>query len=66
MSAATRSLARKRPSGRKALLATAMLLVAVASAFPLAWMVLSSLKTPAETMQGAAGLDPAHADPGSL
>ncbi|MDG4892997.1 carbohydrate ABC transporter permease [Mesorhizobium sp. WSM4976] len=51
MSAATRSLARKRPSGRKALLATAMLLVAVASAFPLAWMVLSSLKTPAETMQ---------------
>jgi len=42
---------RKRPSGRKALLATAMLLVAVASAFPLAWMVLSSLKTPAETMQ---------------
>ena len=51
MSASTRSLARKRPSGRKALLATAMLLVAVASAFPLAWMVLSSLKTPAETMQ---------------
>ncbi|TPJ70129.1 carbohydrate ABC transporter permease [Mesorhizobium sp. B2-7-1] len=51
MSAATRSLARKRPSGRKALLATAMLLVAVASAFPLAWMMLSSLKTPAETMQ---------------
>ncbi|RWB76159.1 MAG: carbohydrate ABC transporter permease [Mesorhizobium sp.] len=51
MSAATRSLARKRPSGSKALLATAMLLVAVVSAFPLAWMVLSSLKTPAETMQ---------------
>jgi len=51
MSAATRLLTRKRPSGRKALLATAMLLVAVASAFPLAWMVLSSLKTPAETMQ---------------
>ncbi|TPI17027.1 carbohydrate ABC transporter permease [Mesorhizobium sp. B4-1-3] len=51
MSAAARSLSRKRPSGRKALLATAMLLVAVASAFPLAWMVLSSLKTPAETMQ---------------
>ncbi|MBZ9849411.1 carbohydrate ABC transporter permease [Mesorhizobium sp. CA14] len=51
MSAATRSLSRKRPSGRKALLATAMLLVAVASAFPLAWMVLTSLKTPAETMQ---------------
>ncbi|RUT93457.1 carbohydrate ABC transporter permease [Mesorhizobium sp. USDA-HM6] len=51
MSAATRSLTRKRPSGRKALLATLMLLVAVASAFPLAWMVLSSLKTPTETMQ---------------
>jgi len=51
MTVATRSLSRKRPSGRKALLATAMLLVAVASAFPLAWMVLSSLKTPAETMQ---------------
>ncbi|MBZ9991592.1 carbohydrate ABC transporter permease [Mesorhizobium sp. BH1-1-5] len=51
MIAVTRPLARKRPSGRKALLATAMLLVAVASAFPLAWMVLSSLKTPAETMQ---------------
>ncbi|MBZ9821814.1 carbohydrate ABC transporter permease [Mesorhizobium sp. CA4] len=51
MSAATRSLSRERPSGRKALLATAMLLVAVASAFPLAWMVLSSLKTSAETMQ---------------
>ncbi|TJV73479.1 MAG: carbohydrate ABC transporter permease [Mesorhizobium sp.] len=51
MSAASRSLARKRPSGGKALLATAMLLVAVISAFPLAWMVLSSLKTPAETMQ---------------
>jgi multiple sugar transport system permease protein len=44
-------LSRKRSSGRKALLATAILLVAVASAFPLAWMVLSSLKTPAETMQ---------------
>ncbi|MDX8448693.1 carbohydrate ABC transporter permease [Mesorhizobium captivum] len=51
MSAATHSLTRKRPSGRTALLATLMLLVAVASAFPLAWMVLSSLKTPAETMQ---------------
>ena len=51
MSTPSRPLARKRPSGRKALLATAMLLVAVASAFPLAWMVLSSLKTPAETMQ---------------
>lgn len=43
--------ARKRLEGRRALLATLMLLVAVASAFPLLWMVLSSLKTPAETMQ---------------
>ncbi|MER8955819.1 carbohydrate ABC transporter permease [Mesorhizobium sp. M0833] len=44
-------LARKRLAGRRALLATLILLVAVASAFPLLWMVLSSLKTPAETMQ---------------
>lgn len=44
-------LPRKRPSGRKALLATLMLVVAVVSAFPLVWMVLSSLKTPAESMQ---------------
>jgi multiple sugar transport system permease protein len=44
-------LPRRLPSGAHALLATAMLLVAVASAFPLVWMVLSSLKTPAETMQ---------------
>lgn len=41
----------RRPSGGRALLATAMLLVAVASAFPLVWMVLTSLKTTAETMQ---------------
>lgn len=44
-------LPRKRPSGSQALLASLMLLVAVASAFPLVWMVLSSLKTTAETMQ---------------
>lgn len=44
-------LARKRISGSRALLATLMLLVAVASAFPLVWMVLSSLKTTAESMQ---------------
>jgi multiple sugar transport system permease protein len=44
-------LARRRTSGGRALLATAMLLVAVASAFPLVWMVLTSLKTTAETMQ---------------
>jgi multiple sugar transport system permease protein len=44
-------LSRKRVSGSHALLATLMLLAAVASAFPLVWMVLSSLKTSAETMQ---------------
>jgi len=44
-------LARKPISGSRGLLATAMLLVAIASAFPLVWMVLSSLKTTAETMQ---------------
>ena len=42
---------RRRPFGGKMLLATLMLLVTVASAFPLVWMVLSSLKTTAETMQ---------------
>ncbi|MCX5494620.1 carbohydrate ABC transporter permease [Kaistia dalseonensis] len=35
----------------KALLYLLMIGIAVASAFPLAWMVLSSLKTPAEAMQ---------------
>ena len=44
-------LARKPISGSRGLLATAMLLVAIASAFPLVWMVLSSLKTTSETMQ---------------
>jgi multiple sugar transport system permease protein len=33
------------------LILTAIVLVAVAAAFPLVWMVLTSLKTPAETMQ---------------
>jgi len=33
------------------LILTAIILVAVAAAFPLAWMTLTSLKTPAETMQ---------------
>ena len=42
---------RRRPLGGRALLASLMLLVTVASAFPLVWMVLSSLKTTAETMQ---------------
>ena len=41
-----------RPAvGARALLVSALILVSVAAAFPLAWMVLSSLKTPAETMQ---------------
>src|SRR4051812_3586288 len=44
-------LPRRRASGSRALLATLMLLVAVASAFPLVWMVLSSFKTTAESMQ---------------
>ncbi|MCV3241652.1 carbohydrate ABC transporter permease [Mesorhizobium sp. ZC-5] len=42
---------RKRPTGADALVATLMLVVLVASAFPLLWMVLSSFKTAAETMQ---------------
>jgi multiple sugar transport system permease protein len=33
------------------LILTAIVVVSVAAAFPLAWMVLTSLKTPAETMQ---------------
>ena len=41
----------RRPLGGRALLASLMLLVTVASAFPLVWMVLTSLKTTAETMQ---------------
>ena len=41
---------RKRSIGQHAL-AVAMLLVAVTAAFPLVWMVLTSLKTTAETMQ---------------
>ncbi|MDH6231665.1 multiple sugar transport system permease protein [Mesorhizobium soli] len=44
-------LTRSGLTGHKALVGTLMLLVAVASAFPLVWMVLSSLKTPAESMQ---------------
>jgi multiple sugar transport system permease protein len=41
----------RRAAGARALLVSALILVSVAAAFPLAWMVLSSLKTPAETMQ---------------
>ena len=33
------------------LILTAIVVISVAAAFPLAWMVLTSLKTPAETMQ---------------
>src|SRR6516162_1144549 len=33
------------------LILTAIIVVAVATAFPIAWMALTSLKTPAETMQ---------------
>ena len=33
------------------LILTAIVVIAVAAAFPLAWMVLTSLKTPAETMR---------------
>jgi multiple sugar transport system permease protein len=40
-----------RPTGGDAIVATLMLVVVVASAFPLVWMVLSSFKTTAETMQ---------------
>ena len=39
------------PTPGRGLLYLLMIAIAVASAFPLAWMVLSSLKTPAETMQ---------------
>lgn len=40
-----------RPRGGDALLLLLLIAVAVAAAFPLVWMVLSSLKTPAESMQ---------------
>lgn len=40
-----------RPDPAAAALVLAMIAVAVVAAFPVAWMVLSSLKTPAETMQ---------------
>ncbi|KAB2869844.1 MAG: carbohydrate ABC transporter permease [Bauldia sp.] len=40
-----------RPDLSGAVLLFVMIAVAVVAAFPLAWMVLSSLKTPAETMQ---------------
>ncbi|MGO4834378.1 carbohydrate ABC transporter permease, partial [Rhizobiaceae sp. 2RAB30] len=40
---------RRRPSD--VLLLALIIFLAVVAAFPLLWMVLSSLKTPAETMQ---------------
>lgn len=40
-----------RGDGRRALLSLLILAIAVAAAFPLVWMVLSSLKTPQESMQ---------------
>jgi len=40
----------RRPAGDWLIL-TAIIVVSVAAAFPLVWMVLTSLKTPAETMQ---------------
>jgi multiple sugar transport system permease protein len=42
---------RKRPTAGDVLIATLMLALVVASAFPLVWMVLSSFKTTAESMQ---------------
>ena len=42
---------RPRPTAGDYAVALLMLIVAVASSFPLVWMVLSSLKTPAESMQ---------------
>jgi multiple sugar transport system permease protein len=41
----------RRPGWTEAVLLFLIIAVAIAAAFPLAWMVLSSLKTPAETMQ---------------
>jgi multiple sugar transport system permease protein len=42
---------RKRTTPASAILTLAIVAIAVAAAFPLAWMVLSSLKTPQESMQ---------------
>ena len=42
---------RYRLTGATALLTLAIIIAAVVAAFPLAWMVLTSLKTPQETMQ---------------
>ena len=42
---------RRRITPATALLTLAIIVVAVVAAFPLAWMILTSLKTPQETMQ---------------
>jgi len=46
-----RGLFRQKPMAGDWFVLTAIVVVAVVAAFPLAWMVLTSLKTPAETMQ---------------
>lgn len=51
MSSTMRPYRRHRATWKASLLSLAILAVAVAAAFPLVWMVLSSLKTPAESMQ---------------
>lgn len=55
MSAITEPRSSIRPRGQArlgdALLLTLIVIAAVVAAFPLAWMVLTSFKTPAETMQ---------------
>ena len=47
-SASTRALG---PAPARAVLTATIVLAGVAASFPLAWMVLTSIKTPAETMQ---------------
>ncbi len=51
MSGTTKPFRRNNPSGFDALLVLLIVIAAVVAAFPLVWMVLSSFKTPAESMQ---------------
>lgn len=51
MSATGHGYQRRSQAGRRALLSLVIIAIAVAAAFPLVWMVLSSLKTPQESMQ---------------
>jgi multiple sugar transport system permease protein len=51
MSSTMRPYRRHPANWKSSLLSLAILVIAVAAAFPLVWMVLSSLKTPAESMQ---------------